>query len=198
MELTGDADVVRVGVATMAGYVSPRGGSLHVAGYALPSDASKVRRTVSVWSREDRDTLHPLRSSLHERVSSSPHRGRVSRGETQRLVAARLGTLRQLMATHQAVPGQLDSTLPGLLPRPQQILAYAALALAEEAPITFLHVAEWVSDATERELWWRAIDAFASPDQTVILCTTNAGDALRATSESVIVLERNNLVGVRR
>ena len=198
IELSGDAEIVRVGVATMAGYLSPRGGSLHVAGFALPSDASKVRRTVSVWSREDRDTLHPLRLSLQERVSTSPHRGRVSRADTQRLVDSRLATLRQLMAAQQALPGQLDSTLPGLLPRPQQILAYAALALAEEAPITFLHVTEWVTDAPERELWWRAIDAFASPDQTVILCTTNSGDALRSTSESVIVLERNSLVGVER
>jgi hypothetical protein len=65
-------------------------------------------------------------------------------------------------------------------------LVFAALALSDGAPLTLISPVEPVVWDGERELWWKAIDAFRGPDQTVVLCSAPPARALSASSRRVI------------
>lgn len=194
--LVGDDASLRSLQATLTGYVAPEAGAIHVGGFALPSDAHSVRRLVSAWTRVDDDTLSPLGESITKRLSNSHHLGRMSASDRKSLVNQTVVTIASLCQSLR-VEGGRDrisiSTLPGLLTRQQQIVTYAALALADRSPVVIIGAVDPISSAEERELWWAAIDALAADDQTVLLCTT---PTLTGSSKRTIDLTVAHSVGV--
>ena len=194
--VTGDDSSLRHLQATLTGYVPPVSGSLHVAGFALPSDAHSVRRLVSAWSRVDDDTLTPLGESIAKRLANSHHIDTLGAGEKRAQVNQVVVTVGNLCQTLR-VDGGRDrisaTTLPGLLTRQQQIVAYAALALCDQSPVVIIGGLDPISSAEERELWWAAIDALATTRQTVLLCTT---PTLSASSKRTISLPTTQMAGV--
>jgi len=186
--MTGDDSSLRHLQATLTGYLPPVSGSLHVAGFALPSDAHSVRRLVSAWSRVDDDTLTSLGDSIARRLANSHHIDKLSPGEKRAQVnhtVVAIGNLCQSLRVEGGPDRISATTLPGLLTRQQQIVAYAALALCDRSPVVILCGLDPVSSTEERELWWAAIDALAQPQQTVLLCTT---PTLAASSRRTISL----------
>ena len=194
--VTGDDNSLRHLQATLTGYLAPESGSLHVGGFALPSDAHSVRRLVSAWSRVDDDTLTSLGESIARRLTNSHHIDKLSVAEKRARVNQIVVTIGNLCQTLRVDGGReriSASTLPGLLTRQQQIVAYAALGLSDQSPIVIIGAMDPVSSAEDRELWWAAIDALATPQQTVLLCTT---PIVSASSKRTISLTPSQMAGV--
>jgi len=194
--ITGDDNSLRHLQATLAGYLAPESGSLHVGGFALPSDAHSVRRLVSAWSRVDDDTLTSLGESIARRLVNSHHIDTLSAGDNRTRVNQIVVTIGNLCETLRVDGGReriSASTLPGLLTRQQQIVSYAALALCDESPIVIIGAMDPVSSAEDRELWWAAIEALATPQQTVLLCTT---PTVSTSSKRTISLTPSQMAGV--
>lgn len=194
--VTGDDTSLRHLQATLTGYVPPASGSLHVAGFALPSDAHSVRRLVSAWSRVDDDTLTQLGESIARRLANSHHIDTLGAGEKRaqvNQVVVAVGNLCQTLRVDGGRDRISAATLPGLLTRQQQIVAYAALALCDQSPVVIIGGLDPVSSAEERELWWAAIDALATSRQTVLLCTT---PTLSQSSKRTISLPTSQMAGV--
>jgi putative drug exporter of the RND superfamily len=194
--VSGNDTSLRNLLATLTGYLTPASGSLHVGGFALPSDAHSVRRLVSAWSRVDDDTLTPLGTSLARRMANSHHIEKLSASERSAQVNQMVVTIGSLCQSLRADGGRdriSASTLPGLLTRQQQIVAYAALALCDRSPIVIIGGVDPMSSAEERELWWAAIDALATTQQTVLLCTT---PSLSNSSKRTITLTTSQMAGV--
>ncbi len=186
--ITGDDNGLRHLQATLTGYLPPASGALHVGGFALPSDAHSARRLVSAWSRVDEDTLAPLGDSIAKRLANSHHIDKLGAGEKSAQVnqiVVTIGNLCQSLAVDGGRSRISATTLPGLLTRQQQVVAYAALALCDQSPIVIIGGLDPISSAEERELWWAAIDALATTRQTVLLATT---PALSASSKRTISL----------
>jgi len=198
--IVADDAVARSLQATLTGYHPPLSGSLQVAGFALPSDAHTVRRVVSAWSREDSDTLAPLGSTLRQRLADSHAASFLTSQERARRVSDTLATLNRLASATgvggAGKPRITENTLPGLLTREQQILTYAALALADMAPVVVIGGLDPISSAEERELWWVAIEALATPEQTVLLFSTPGLDP-ELSRRSITVTEQHT-AGVSR
>jgi RND superfamily putative drug exporter len=156
--------------ASVSGITPAHSGSLHVLGLTLPSEAAAVSSLVSVWSRSDQDLLTPLELSLSERIRWSHSGAPLRKGERQARVQAILAGLNRL-STSLGLPYDAirPTTLPGVLPREQQILVFTALALADGAPLSLISPVEPVVWDEERELWWAGIDALRTPEQTVLL-----------------------------
>jgi len=194
--ITGDDLSLRHLQATLTGYLAPSSGSLHVAGFALPSDAHTVRRLVSAWSRVDDDTLTSLGESVARRLANSHNKerlGSTAQGVDVNQVIVNIGNLCHTLRVEGGRERISASTLPGLLTRQQQIVAYAALALCDRSPVVIIGAMDPVSSAEERELWWAAIDALAQAEQTVLLCTT---PTLSTSSKRTIPLTTSNMAGV--
>lgn len=190
IDLVGEPQQASALAATLSGYLPPRSGALHVAGHPLPSESGPVGRQVSLWSRTDDDLLDSVGSALTQRlVYARSARGHSAAGRAS-LVRDTLQQLNSLSAQLPQNTGviTLDAdTRPGVLPRAQQILVWAALALIDRAPISILGAAEPVSSLDDHALWWHAIDHFAAEDQLVVLCVLPPARALPSTTQRRIV-----------
>lgn len=168
-------------VATIRGHLPPAQGSLQVAGHPLPSEAGVVREIVGAWSHNDEDALRPLGQSLELRLRLDRNGKRLTRAGRSALVRRTIDSLNTL--SREVLPGAgvtalSESSIPGLCPRPQQLLIWAALGLADGASFTLLCPTEPVSDDEERALWWVAIERFSSPGDTVVLFSAPPARAL--------------------
>jgi RND superfamily putative drug exporter len=189
LDVVAEPHLARVFAATLAGALPPLSGSLHVAGHPLPSESRSARATVSLWSPQDADALTPLGETLRERMEWSSSRGKLSTSEHRRLNRTTLTTLNAL--SDELAPGQTltETTLPGLLNPGQQVLVWAALALADGSPLCLVSPADPLSDEGHRELWWRALDALASPEQTVAVFSLPPARALAPVSVATLVID---------
>jgi hypothetical protein len=75
-----------------------------------------------------------------------------------------------------------EDSIPGLLSPEQRVLVWAAIAVADASAVCLVAPAEPLTDAEDRELWWKALDAFATPDQTVALFSLPPARALTTIS----------------
>ncbi|MEL0149043.1 MAG: hypothetical protein VW805_01995, partial [Pontimonas sp.] len=91
----------------------------------------------------------------------------------------------------QVAPGNAvtEQSLPGLLSPHQQILLWAALALADGAPLCLVSPAEPLTDENNRELWWKALHALATPEQTVALFSLPPARALSSSDVATQVVD---------
>ena len=175
--------------AVVSGITAPQSGQVHVLGHTLPSEASVVSSLVSVWSRSDQDLLTSVGQSLEERIRWSHAYAGLTRAEREQAVAAAIEKINRLSITLGLdATSTRSETLTGVLPREQQILIFAALALSDGAPLTLISPVEPVVWDGERELWWSAIDAFRGPDQTVVLCSAPPARALPSSPRRVVDL----------
>jgi hypothetical protein len=181
--------------AVVSGVSAPHSGQVHVLGHTLPSEASVVSSLVSIWSRSDHDLLTPVGQSLTERIRWSHAYARLSRAERERAVQSILETVNRVSVSLGIDSTQITAqTLTGVLPREQQILVFAALALADGAALTIVSPVEPVVWDGERDLWWSALDALRSSDQTVVLCSAPPARALPASSRRVVDLMASEVV----
>ena len=189
LDVVAEPHLARILAATLAGALPPLSGSLHVAGHPLPSESRSARATVSLWSPQDADALTPLGEALRERMEWSSSRGKLSSSEHRHLTRTTLTTLNAL--SDELAPGQplRETTLPGLLNPGQQVLVWAALALADGSPLCLVSPADPLSDEGHRELWWRALDALASPEQTVAVFSLPPARALAPVSVATLVID---------
>ena len=189
IDVVAEPQLSRALAATLAGAMPPLSGSLHVGGHPLPSESRGARATVSIWSPQNLDALTPIGESLRERMEWSATRGKLSRGEHRKLVRATLEVVNSL--NEQVAPGHTvtEQSLPGLLSPHQQILLWAALALADEAPLCLVSPAEPLTDENNRELWWKALHALATPEQTVALFSLPPARALSSSDVATQVVD---------
>ena len=188
IDLVGDAESASTLAGTLAGWRPPVSGALHVLGHALPSDAGAVRQGVSVWSRSDADVLDRLGDILEQRLiwTDSPPR-KTDRRRVVRQTLERLNTLCRNLPADTRPLVLTEDTRPGTLPRPQQILVFAAAALLDRSPVTIISPADPVNGDDERALWWRGIDEFAGHEQVVALCVSPPARALPSRSHRTVV-----------
>lgn len=190
VDLVGEPQHTSALAATLSGYLPPRQGALHVVGHPLPSESAQVGRKVSMWSRSDEDLLDPLGKTLDERLAYARNtRGHGAAGRASLIP----DTLQRINSVSAELPREtgvvpLDhNTRPGVLPRAQQILVWAALALIDRAPVTIISAAEPVSSLDDHALWWHAIERFASADQVVVLCVLPPARVLPASTTRRVV-----------
>jgi RND superfamily putative drug exporter len=179
----------------LAGISHPHSGSLHVLGHPLPSEATAVSQLVTVWSRSDEDVLTALGVGLDERIRWSRSGSALSATEREQQVSATINTINRVARELQLSASPLTAaSLPGVLPREQQILVYAALALADQAPIVVVSPVEPVVWQEERELWWAAINALRGSEHTVLLCSAPPARAMEQSSREVVDLMASEAV----
>jgi hypothetical protein len=82
-----------------------------------------------------------------------------------------------------------EDSLPGLLSPEQRVLVWAAIAVADGSPVCLVSPAEPLTDAEDRGLWWRALDTFASPEQTVALFSLPPARALASIATPTTVTD---------
>lgn len=189
LDLVAEPYLARVLAATVAGALPPASGSLHVAGHPIPSETRSARSKVSVWSPQDSDALTPLGEALRERMEWSASLSALSASERKHRVRATLNTLGALSAA--LAPGQplTETSVPGLLNPGQQVLVWAALAVADGSPVCLVSPAEPLYDEGHRELWWRALDALATAEQTIALFSLPPARALSTVSASTTIVD---------
>ena len=189
LDLVAEPQLARVLAATVAGALPPASGSLHVAGHPIPSETRSARSKVSVWSPQDSDALTPLGEALRERMEWSASLSALSASERKHRVRATLNTLGAL--SDELAPGQplTETSVPGLLNPGQQVLVWAALAVADGSPVSLVSPAEPLYDEGHRELWWRALDALATAEQTIALFSLPPARALSRVSVPTTILD---------
>ena len=189
LDLVAEPHLGRVLAATVAGALPPASGSLHVAGHPIPSETRSARAKVSVWSPQDSDALTPLGDALRERMEWSASLTKMSSSDRRHRIRSILQTLNSL--GDELAPGQTltESSLPGLLNPGQQILVWAALAVADGSPVCLVSPADPLYDEGNRELWWRALDALATPEQTIALFSLPPARALSPVSVTTVVVD---------
>lgn len=189
LDVVAEPRLARLLAATVAGALPPASGSLHVAGHPLPSETRSARSKVSVWSPQDSDALTPLGEALGERMEWSASLGTLSPAERRHRIRSILQTLTSL--GNELAPGHAitESSPPGLLNPGQQILVWAALAVADGSPVCLVSPADPLPDEGHRELWWRALDALATKEQTVALFSLPPARALSRVSVSTTVID---------
>ena len=189
LDVVGEPHRTRLVAATLAGALAPASGSLHVAGHAVPSEALQVRSKVSLWSPQDGDALTPLGDALEQRMIWSGTLQGLSRAQRTQRVRQTIATLNTLDHDQEDRGGIAESTLPGLLSPSQQILVWAALALADGSPVCIVSPAEPLDDHGQREVWWRALDALGTSDRTIALCSLPPARALSPVSVTTRVVD---------
>ena len=189
LDLVAEPQLARVLAATVAGALPPASGSLHVAGHPIPSETRSARSKVSVWSPQDSDALTPLGEALRERMEWSASLSALSASERKHRVRATLNTLGAL--SDELAPGQplTETSVPGLLNPGQQVLVWGALAVADGSPVCLVSPAEPLYDEGHRELWWRALDALATAEQTIALFSLPPARALSTVSASTTIVD---------
>lgn len=195
LDVVAEPHLARVLAATLSGALPPVSGSLHVAGHPLPSERRSARAAVSVWSPHDSDALTPLGEALWDRMRWSASRGALSPSERKHQIRNTLATLNTLSG--EVAPGHelTESTVPGLLNPGQQVLVWAAVAVADGSPLCLVSPADPLYDEGMRELWWRALDTLASPDQTIALFSLPPARALSAVSVPTEVFDASAALG---
>jgi RND superfamily putative drug exporter len=196
IDVVGEPHRARLLAATLAGALPPASGSLHVAGHPLPSESSQARSRVSLWSPQDTDALTPLGDALRERMVWSATLSGLSRAERRARIQSTLTTIAALC--DESSPGQSvgATSIPGLLSPTQQIVVFAALAVADASPICLVSPAEPLYDQGTRELWWRALDRLSSTEQTVALFSLPPARALSKVTLATITLDVSESVTV--
>lgn len=181
-DVVGEPTTTRLLAATLAGAIAPVSGSLHVGGHPFPSEARRAHAKVSVWSPQDSDALTPVGLALDERLRWSGTLGGHAPKERRALVRETIDRINSLGA--KRFPGKTisEDSIPGLLSPEQRVLVWAAIAVADASPVCLVSPAEPLTEASDRELWWRALDTFASPQQTVALFSLPPARALTTIS----------------
>jgi RND superfamily putative drug exporter len=189
LDVVAEPHLARVVAATIAGALPPASGSLHVVGHPLPSETRSARSKVSVWSPQDSDALTPLGDALQERMEWSTSLRKMSSSDRRHRIRSILQALTAL--GEELAPGQTitESSLPGLLNPGQQTLVWAALAVADGSPVCLVSPADPIYDEGNRELWWRALDALATREQTVALFSLPPARALSRVSVPTTVVD---------
>jgi putative drug exporter of the RND superfamily len=189
LDVVGEPHRARLLAATLTGAVPQASGSLHVAGHPLPSESGRARTKVSVWSPQDADALTPLGDALRERMMwSETLRGLSAPDRRQRIRATieQVGALCDTFAPGHTIT---SASIPGLLGPTQQIVVFAALALADGSPVCLVCPAEPLYDEGDRDLWWRALDTLAGPKRTVALCSLPPARALSPVSVTTTTVD---------
>ena len=189
LDVVAEPHLARVVAATIAGALPPASGSLHVVGHPLPSETRSARSKVSVWSPQDSDALTSLGDALRERMEWSTSLRKMSSSDRRHRIRSILQALTAL--GEELAPGQTitESSLPGLLNPGQQTLVWAALAVADGSPVCLVSPADPIYDEGNRELWWRALDALATREQTVALFSLPPARALSRVSVPTTVVD---------
>jgi RND superfamily putative drug exporter len=189
LDVVGEPTTTRLLAATLAGAMMPVSGSLHVGGHPFPSEARRAHAKVSVWSPQDTDALTPVGVALDERMRWSGTLGSLTPRERKARVSETITRINNLGA--EQFPGKTisEDSLPGLLSPEQRVLVWAAIAVADASPVCLVSPAEPLTDAEDRGLWWRALETFASPEQTVALFSLPPARALASIATPTTVTD---------
>ena len=170
VDIASDPWTSRLFSGALTGALPAYSGALHVLSHPLPNDAAFARLHVSLWNTIDDDALLPLGESLEQRMSCSSdprHARRQDRARSIATVVARLNDLSRQLSPEITPAVITPESLPGLLPRQQQILVFSALAVVDGASVCLVNPVEPVTNALDRALWWRGLEAFGGSNQTI-------------------------------
>lgn len=172
IDVVGDSTQTRSFSATIGGLIPQVSGALHVLGHPIPSESTNVQAAVSVWNPHPDDAGTRLGTSLNRRLLWSHSTRQLSHADRQRRIREIIAGLneRGREASGGAHwPTLTKDSLPALLPRPQQILVWSALAVIDASPVCLVASVEPVSDESERAMWWQGLEYFGQRHQTIAL-----------------------------
>jgi hypothetical protein len=136
--------------------------------------AQTVQTLVSLWSPHPDDLTTPIGQALDDRLRWSARAKGLS--AQQRLVIIR-NTIRELNELSREVSegaswqSMTAETLPGALPRLQQIVVWSALAVIDGSPVCVVSGVSPVANDAERALWWHGLEQFGTSEQTIaVMC----------------------------
>jgi RND superfamily putative drug exporter len=158
--------------ATIGGLIPPVSGAMHVLGRPIPSESAQVQSRVAVWNPHPDDATTRLGTSINRRLLWSASTRNLSHADRQKRITEVLAAVTELsreMSGTAPWPTLTRDSLPGLLPRPQQILIWSALAVIDRSPVCLVSGVEPVSDDGERAIWWHGLEYFATSSQTIAL-----------------------------
>jgi hypothetical protein len=113
----------------------------------------------------------------------------LSARDRRRRVLHTLSQINSLSSQYSPGTNISESSIPGLLSPEQRVIVWAALAVADASPMCLVSPAEPLSDADNRELWWRALNTLATPEQTVALCSLPPARALASLSTPTTITD---------
>ena len=189
IDLVGEPATTRLLSATLVGALTPVSGSLHVGGHPFPSEVRRARQAVSLWGAQDEDALTPVGEALDQRMRWSGTLSGLSARDRRRRVLQTLSQINSLSSQYSPGTNISEGSIPGLLSPEQRVIVWAALAVADASPMCLVSPAEPLSDADNRELWWRALHTLATPEQTVALCSLPPARALASISTPTTITD---------
>ena len=171
IQLVGGAQRSAHFTATLAGVESPISGALQVGGYALPSEASRVRQLVYLVETSDEVSLRTLEDLVIQRMAFQSAVKPSSRDTAFAL--AKIVTGVNALCEEVCEPSErmhvTSGTVPSLLPHRQRIVIRSALAVIENTPVCVVGGGAPVSNDDDASLWWQGLNHFAHPDQVIVL-----------------------------
>ena len=190
--VSGDLTSRRLLAATLAGRLDPISGLLQVAGHPLPSEVSKVARSVAmadVGGLEREETSATLGLLLTERLrlTQAKHRGASRRRRVQRWIDRLNAVIDEL--TPDAVMLSADSTLQHL-PQRERAIALAAVACAEESPLVVLDLLDSFGSAADEAAFLGAVCRLSPASTTLLLFTPDeiGFESIRLCGDRVVSL----------
>ncbi|MFT6973757.1 MAG: RND superfamily putative drug exporter, partial [Pontimonas sp.] len=171
IQLVGGAQRSAHFTATLAGVESPVSGALQVGGYALPSEASRVRQLVCLVEINEEISLRTLEDLVIEIMAHHSN----SKGSPRDTAFALAKVVTDVNALCREVCDPSErmhvtrTSVPSLLPHRQRIVILSALAVIENAPVCVVGGGAPVSNADDASLWWQGLNHFAHPDQVIVL-----------------------------
>jgi RND superfamily putative drug exporter len=185
--------------ATLTGYLTHQSGGLHVCGHPLPSEQAVARTLISTWSTPATDLDTPLGELLEQRLAWSTRGSRLSAPDQAteiRRALSGLNALSQARPSDSAGVSYTHKTLLRTLTHEQTILVSALLATVDGAPVCLINPENPVSEVSDIALWWEALVALSSPQQTVALFSLPPARALGTTQgRQVLDVEVSEVVG---
>ena len=179
VSVSGDVVERRLVASTLSGRLDPESGRGQVAGFPLPSEASRIRSLVAladVGGAQRSETSVTVGELLTERLEMTQPWFRM--WNTSRAARHWLDRINDVLATSAGRPTmrvEARSTLVEL-PQLERAVALSALALAERTPIVMLDQLDPFGSDADASAYLTALDLLASPTTTIFLGTPLSPD----------------------
>ena len=174
VSVSGDAIDRRLLAVTLSGRLDPISGRAQVAGFPLPSEASRVRGIVSladVGGVERTETSVTIGELLTERLEmTQPWYRMWNTGRRSRTWLDRINSAATTAAARPTVTVSARSTLVEL-PQLERAIALSALALAEQTPVVILDQLDPFASPADAVAYFRALDLIVPSTTTLFVGT---------------------------
>jgi len=193
---SGDPMDRRLVAATLSGRLDPLSGRAQVAGYPLPSEAARVRRSVAladVGGSQRAETSVTIGELLAERLEvTQPWYRFFSTSRTTHRWLDRVNSVLRDATGRETVPVTSSSTLVAL-PQLERAVALASVALAERTPIVMLDQLDPFASPDDETAFLGAVSRLASASTTIIIGTPSPAWGGHPRDRQLVVIDLYSL-----